>query len=971
MDHVAYQTCYDNEELREADGNKLQAVEQQVGDLEDCVANGSEDVKHAPLMEYPGLDHLKFEATMAKRGDRRSLQKHVKRLITLVTGIQEGDENFILCQQFAESNIKYHRYLSPDSHKIHRTIDGLCEKFQVHSQGEKAKDFKDLTTEFLDQPGLDGKSTGKTDVHYAMLSLLINLAEAPTYVDFQRKKAEVVAEEEDDFDWAGYLLEGEDLRFLSHASSESEEEEDEDDDEKDRPQKHVTHAECPNQTDEIFDKVHQGDSSSVLSGTPRGDVSYRGPATRGQDDYAELERALVVEYWRGKNTEEGVAGGHAACNTYKDWRSYQQMLNPFQSFSNKVLVTEPQVVRETLWMLSGVTDLFVFQHDGYQFLLNPDVYVLHLTPESLGNSLVPLMQRAQQIHILDTFIADTVSQRGNWTSSGDPPLQTYMHFANSISEFLGDFRCELVALEKLVMKQESNIPLSSLSSTLRPWLRKVEAVHKIFLHGITSGANQGLLHLSVTDGTGTGTTDSDGGNCLKATMLLDALYDSVLEADLMAVVDNGSMASLMLELLVKSSQPLLQIVSDWINNGILRDPSAEFVLQRNKEVKSLDETFWEKAFVPSAQSTRIDDPSAFNSFTTSPKQGRHEDSKSYSSGGKDRTTISQKQPWQEDDIVIPKGPKLLMPILREAILTGKSMEMLENLGRMGEALDVTNNIFWLYCGQRQLVHILKEEYDLMGYIHAMQRYYLMSSGEVMHDFYMPVFSKIESRDVWRDCSVLEMFLHDAVEPVFPQDVARLSVEIAGGCKKSAIGATDCIRLIYNVPWPVNVVISGRCQQLYNDVFAFILQIKRAKFTLDQLRFDDLCREQAVPSSARELFPDGGETTSRASCIHQFHLLRFRLLYFVNSVHNYIMTRIPGDKVFLIQLFPVESWQFRSLLVGGEVIQEMDSELTRCINFLSAFLQNVVKRGSYPHLESLAFAMASSLQSKLPSNERAS
>ena len=67
------------------------------------------------------------------------------------------------------------------------------------------------------------------------------------------------------------------------------------------------------------DAVGQGDLSCVVSGTSRGDISFRAPANVAEDDYAQLESTLVVEYWKGKNTEEGTAGGHAACNTYRDW----------------------------------------------------------------------------------------------------------------------------------------------------------------------------------------------------------------------------------------------------------------------------------------------------------------------------------------------------------------------------------------------------------------------------------------------------------------------------------------------------------------------------------------------------------------------------------------------------------------------------------------------------------------------------
>ena len=51
-----------------------------------------------------------------------------------------------------------------------------------------------------------------------------------------------------------------------------------------------------------------------------------------------------------------------------------------------------------------------------------------------------------------------------------------------------------------------------------------------------------------------------------------------------------------------------------------------------------------------------------------------------------------------------------------------------------------------------------------------------------------------------------------------------------------INITDCIKLQFKVPWPVNVVINSQCQQVYNEIFCFLLQIKRAKYCMDELRF---------------------------------------------------------------------------------------------------------------------------------------
>ena len=49
---------------------------------------------------------------------------------------------------------------------------------------------------------------------------------------------------------------------------------------------------------------------------------------------------------------------------------------------------------------------------------------------------------------------------------------------------------------------------------------------------------------------------------------------------------------------------------------------------------------------------------------------------------------------------------------------------------------------------------------------------------------------------------------------------------------------DMVQLVPfgQVPWPVDVVISSKCQAIYNQIFTFLLQVKRAKYCLDELRF---------------------------------------------------------------------------------------------------------------------------------------
>jgi hypothetical protein len=75
---------------------------------------------------------------------------------------------------------------------------------------------------------------------------------------------------------------------------------------------------------------------------------------------------------------------------------------------------------------------------------------------------------------------------------------------------------------------------------------------------------------------------------------------------------------------------------------------------RNKEIGTLDETFWEKSF---AFHTMVKDP--------------------------DKSRSSPEKKVQEYD-TMDWAPKFLQPVLQQIVLTGKSMEMLEGLGKLAE-----------------------------------------------------------------------------------------------------------------------------------------------------------------------------------------------------------------------------------------------------------------------------------------------
>lgn len=97
--------------------------------------------------------------------------------------------------------------------------------------------------------------------------------------------------------------------------------------------------------------------------------------------------------------------------------------------------------------------------------------------------------------------------------------------------------------------------------------------------------------------------------------------------------------------------------------------SVIFVFLRNKSVQSLNETYWEQAFTLNTSSCQ----------ETSDILLPQEEASDVSQSSSGMFTDCEEQNFQD---VQEAAPKFLQPILREVILTGKSMELLQDLGRL-------------------------------------------------------------------------------------------------------------------------------------------------------------------------------------------------------------------------------------------------------------------------------------------------
>ncbi|XP_027623600.1 gamma-tubulin complex component 5 [Tupaia chinensis] len=1025
------------------------------------------------------------------RGDGQP-ERDVRELVRRVAGLRDdADPNFQLALNFAWSNFRFHRFLDVNSHKIQKTVEGIYEKFIVHSDLSRAESWKRLTEAFLNAP-LPSVQQVKTDAHYSVLSLLLCLSDSPSNSSYVATPREKEVEEEDGPDWGRYLLEGEEIDLGPRADTPdwSEESEDEDDQQ----------------------PLSREDSGIQVDRTPLEEQEQHrglGPPTSWKDEpegRSWLEQHVVRQYWAARPTRTPHSL-HLHANLAAVWEQHLCSSDPLYVPDDRILVTETQVIRETLWLLSGVKKLFIFPLVDGKVTVRSNITVSHLTQSCLRSVLEQVAAYGQVVFRLQEFIDEV---RGHGPESALPgsgpvpkkpteaPFRTYQAFMWALYKYFISFKEELTEIEKCIIRNDTTMTLAIVVDKLSPRLAQLKVLHKVFSTGVAE-------------------VPPDTRNVVRASHLLNTLYKAILEYDTVGEASEQTV-SLLFSLWVDTVRPYLQTVDEWIVHGHLWDGAKEFIIQRNKSVPVSHRDFWYATYTLYSVSEKTE------------HEERTSDSASASSGS------DQGAPARQHTMV-----SFLKPVLKQIIMAGKSMQLLKNLqcaestagqaaardaerkslytlflesvqsrlrrgddssprvlgeqqvskesllhmqpvaGSHRELDDVHDpllaiNFARLYLEQSDfhekfasgdicvdrssesvtcrtfeltlrsclyphidkqyleccgsLMHTLKKDYRLVEYLQAMRNFFLMEGGDTMYDFYTSIFDKIREKETWQNVSFLNVQLQEAVGQRYPEDSARLSISFENvdtAKKKLPVHILDGLTLSYKVPWPVDIVISLECQKIYNQVFLLLLQIKWAKYSLDVLLFGGKTLPAGEQTSAAAKPPLraglAGEQDSLAGLgpqkdlarqqVHRMFLLRVKLMHFVNSLHNYIMTRVRVGpppphtrvgtcsgvlwtqlrvevlesvsrssrstcvlsplglqvsfvkeaimKVLNLALMFAEGWQAGLGAWRMESIEKMESDFKNCHMFLVTILNKAVCRGSFPHLESLALSLMAGME----------
>ncbi|KAJ4465152.1 Spc98 family-domain-containing protein [Lentinula edodes] len=221
-----------------------------------------------------------------------------------------------------------------------------------------------------------------------------------------------------------------------------------------------------------------------------------------------------------------------------------------------------------------------------------------------------------------------------------------------------------------------------------------------------------------------------------------------------------------------------------------------------------------------------------------------------------------------------------------------------------------------------LAKVIFEKCDFWSHLRSIESLYMMRRGDIVSDFTDILFAKMYSKQDWTDFHFLNTAFSEVIaasnsvsnfEEFIETSLIRLSYR-GGNMKEKLTSRTvkvmDGLSLEYAVPFPLTYIFTPINLQIYNEIFVFLLRIRRAKSLLEKI----LVR---------------GASGSNPG-LKAFYAMRSRLSWFVNTFLNFLTTYVIQTQALSFHnvLIEAQSQSFDQVIkVHEDHVRKMES---RCL-----------------------------------------
>lgn len=850
------------------------------------------------------------------------IRNDLKLLIKQITDLEEDEEGFALCERYALSQIKHHRFLSVNSHATKKEISELVEKFQIHGKYEVAKKFQELIDSFLNN--FDFERHPQYDIQWSLLNLLLNLSTETSNSDLLSLEqiANVPSDENkpEDIDWAEYLKEGEEAFFSKYQSSSSDSDWTDDED-----------VECIDLTEN--DQLQTCSSGKDLL-QPISDKESRNKLEKLSACISDklhsenwLESEIQHSWWNELNQHQLETNTKVSSARFFQFWKQNALKN--QQFIGTL--SEYQTCRELLWMFHVQKPMAIFESKALDFSVRDNMSVPSLTAAAFKNYLQTYCYYFTMIHELQEFNRKLYAQSQMLDEAQKPPL-TFEAYNNAVQLYVLQIKEQIIELERKLIIQESFNTFLTMSEDLRRHLNLIKILYEI--------------HKSATEDWETCS------NWLRASKLLSTLYCEMQKSS------SHERTHICANLYLSSIVAYLNIVDAWLSEGRLEDWRNEFIIVREGDRKSQEEEqqLYNKFKVRKLNEECLRDPIMQLFLKKVCQMGRniellvtldrisdmwhsinHQDAEQISLNAEFRKEVvaemlkySVNFTYDRTDAVVSKEiifPQqdlindgfVCQPLISDNPFYMKSFEKyLPINGRDSYVCDETDyklkekkktesslflfelesksflplrKIFEIalskilnlrHVGVNKLVkQIMIKEYKLEENLRLMRSIFMMEKGHVMNKFCNQMFNEIESNINWNNSHFLSVILEEVISEEWPKLSSRWSITVDNVRTHQVLNAVNGITLNYSVGWPVNLLLNEETINKYNIIFRFVLKLKWVVWTLNSLKFSDL---------------EGSKSEAPIDEVKHFQMrrlecLRFWLLHAIGAIHIYLSGQV--------------------------------------------------------------------------------
>lgn len=209
-----------------------------------------------------------------------------------------------------------------------------------------------------------------------------------------------------------------------------------------------------------------------------------------------------------------------------------------------------------------------------------------------------------------------------------------------------------------------------------------------------------------------------------------------------------------------------------------------------------------------------------------------------------------------------------------------------------------------HSSSRILRQYLENECGLGKSLDALEILYFFRNGALSVNITRTIFDRMDrGMEAWNDGFLLTELFQGIFRTLSCVDIGCLAVRPSAGSyqdiqnKRRSMKVLGSIHLRYKLPWPVANIIKQESIPIYQRIFVFLLQVKRAKHMLERQRL----LNSALPTPENE----DGEN-------HLVFSLRHRLLWFSNALLTYLTE---------IVLFTATA-EMRANMAAAEDVDEM-------------------------------------------------